>query len=365
MLAVTIRKRLGGFHLDAAFEGAAEGVTILFGPSGAGKSSVLAAVAGALRPDAGRITLGGQPLFDAAARIDAPMERRRIGWVFQDARLFPHLSVDANLRFGLRRAAPSDRPIRFDEVVGVLGVEPLLARRPRDLSGGERQRVGLGRALLSQPRLLLMDEPLAALDAPRRAEILPFLERLKSQFGVPALYVTHSLAEAIRLGDRMVVMREGRVVAQGSLGEIVSRPDLMLLGSRDRIGAALEGRVIGHEDRLTRVAVGGWTIRTARLDLGEGAPVRLFVQARDVMLALDPPRRISARNVLDGDIVGLEADGDRVLAHVEHAGQRLICALTQDAADELQLKPGLKVWAVVKSVAIDGLGGGLLESLEG
>ena len=365
MLQVQVKKRLGVFELDAAFEGADRGFTVLFGPSGAGKSSVLAAIAGAARPDAGRIALDGQPLFDAAARIDIPMERRRIGWVFQDARLFPHLSVEGNLRFGLKRAPAADRPITFEEVTAVLGIERLLHRRPRDLSGGERQRVGLGRALLSQPRLLLMDEPLASLDASRRRDILPFFEQLKTRFGVPVVYVTHSLAEAVRLGDRMAVMREGRVVAEGPVTDIVSRPDLMLTGSRAQLGTALDGQVAGQEERLTRVRAGGWDFRVPRLDQPPGAAVRLFVLARDVMLALDRPERISARNVLEAEIAGMEIQGDQTLVRVAHAGQTLLCALTPDAVEELQLRPGLKVWAVVKSVAIDGLGGGLLEALEG
>ena len=277
MLEIDVRSRLGDFRLDARFQGSGDGVTVLFGPSGAGKSSVLAAVAGALRPDAGRIALSGDVLFDSAKGIDLPMEKRRVGWVFQDARLFPHLSVEANLRYGLKRA-PSG-PVRFDEVVEMLGVGRLLHRRPRDLSGGERQRVGLGRALLSQPRLLLMDEPLASLDAARRAEILPFFERV-GDFGVPILYVSHSLAEAVRLGDCMAVMREGRVVAEGALSDVVSRPELMLAGSHARDGAALDG-------------VGG------------------------------------------------------------------------QGGEDLALQPGMMVFAVVKSVAVDGLGGGLLEALEG
>jgi molybdate transport system ATP-binding protein len=362
MLEVAVQARLGDFRLDATFQGAG-GVTVLFGPSGAGKSGVLAAVAGALRPESGRIALGGEVLFDSAKAIDLPMERRRIGWVFQDARLFPHLTVEGNLRFGLKRAPPG--PIRFDEVVEVLGVGQLLHRRPRDLSGGERQRVGLGRALLSQPRLLLMDEPLASLDAPRRAEILPFLERVKTGFGVPILYVTHSLAEAVRLGDRMAVMREGQVTAEGPLAEVVSRPQLMLTGSHARDGAALEGVVEAQHDRLTLVRAGPWEVRAPRLQLPVGAPVRLFVLARDVMLALDPPQRISARNVLQGKIAALESQDGRVLARIVKDGAILLSAVTPDAVEELGLKPGMTVWAVLKSVAIDGLGGGLLEALEG
>ena len=367
MLRVQIKARLGGFQLDAAFEGSASGVTVLFGPSGAGKSSVLAALAGALKPDSGRIELGDQVLFDSAAGVCLPMERRRIGWVFQDARLFPHLTVEGNLRYGLRRAQSRGMagPIAFDQVVEVLGVGGLLHRRPRDLSGGERQRVGLGRALLSQPRLLLMDEPLASLDAARRAEILPFFETIKTAFGVPILYVTHSLAEAVRLGDRMAVMREGKVAAQGPLAEIASRPELMLTGSHARDGAALDGVVRGHDHRLTLIHAGGWQLRVPRLALEPGASVRLFVLARDVMLALDPPTRISARNVLQGVVESIEAQDGRVLVRVEREGQSLLAALTPDAVDDLSLEPGRLVWAVLKSVAVDGLGGGLLEVLEG
>jgi molybdate transport system ATP-binding protein len=361
MLEVRVEARLGDFRLDAAFQGAGEGVTVLFGPSGAGKSSVLAALAGALRPEAGRIALGGQVLYDSAAGIDVPMERRRVGWVFQDARLFPHLTVEGNLRFGLKRAPPG--PIGFDEVVRILGVGHLLRRRPRDLSGGERQRVGLGRALLSQPRLLLMDEPLAALDHARRAEILPFLEQVKVRFGAPILYVTHSLAEAVRLGDRLVVMRDGRVTAEGPLAEVVSRPDLALGASQAQEGAALQGVAAGQDGALTVVRAGGWDIRAPGLE-GRG-PVRLYVLARDVMLALDRPSRISARNVLPGRVAALHVEVGRVLVRVEHEGQSLLAAVTPDAVEALDLQVGTPVWAVVKSVAVDGLGGGLLEALDG
>ena len=364
MLEVEVQAQLGEFRLDAGFQGAAAGVTVLFGPSGSGKSSMLAAVAGALRPDSGRIALGGEVLFDSARGVDLPMEKRRIGWVFQDARLFPHLTVEGNLRFGLNRAPNQGvgGPTRFEEVVEVLGVGRLLHRRPRDLSGGERQRVGLGRALLSQPRLLLMDEPLASLDAQRRAEILPFLERVKAGFGVPLLYVTHSLAEAVRLGDRMVVMQEGYVVAEGPLAEVVSRPELMLTGSHARDGAALDGRVVGEEGGLTVVRAGAWDIRVPGLETRGAA--RLYVLARDVMLALDRPSRISARNILPGKVASLHVETGRVLVRVEHEGAGLLAALTPDAVEALKLEPGTPVWAIVKSVAVDGAGGGLLDALE-
>lgn len=359
MLEVKVAKRLGAFDLDADFRGPDSGVTVLFGASGAGKSAVLACIAGAIRPATGRIALGERVLFDSAGGTDVAMERRRIGWVFQDARLFPHLDVEQNLRYGQRRAPPG--PIAFDEVVAVLGVGGLLARRPRDLSGGERQRVGLGRALLSQPALLLMDEPLAALDAPRKAEILPFIEKLKASFALPILYVTHSMAEAVRLGDRMVVIEAGKVVAEGGLAEIVSRPDLSLVTNRNEVGAVLEAEMMGADGSLSLLKAGAWDVRTPRLDRAVGDAVRVYVLARDVMLAREQPQRISARNVLRGTIKRLTAQDDgSVLVTLEQAGVALLSAVTADAVSALDLKPGLAVWAIVKSVAIEGVGGGLL-----
>jgi molybdate transport system ATP-binding protein len=238
-LSVQVEKRLGEFRLGAGFEGPDRGVTALFGASGAGKTAVLAAIAGAWRPERGRIVAGGRTLFDSAAGVDLPMERRALGWIFQDARLFPHLNVKRNLAYGLERARNRERRVGFDEVLSVLGIDHLLERRPRDLSGGERQRVAIGRALLSQPDLLLMDEPLAALDAPRRAEILPFLQRLKSRFQLPVLYVTHSLAEVMQLADHLVVMDAGAVVAAGPLRQVLERSDIPLLAGRADAASAL------------------------------------------------------------------------------------------------------------------------------
>jgi molybdate transport system ATP-binding protein len=369
-VSVRIARRLGGFALDVAFEGAG-GVTCLYGPSGAGKSSVLAAVAGSLRPDAGRIAVGETVLFDREARIDLPMERRAVGWVFQDARLFPHLSVEANLRYGLERAAGRPQHVSFDEVLSVLGIEPLLSRRPRDLSGGERQRVGMGRALLSQPRLLLMDEPLASLDAPRKAEILPFLERLKAMaLDLPILYVTHSFSEVVRLADRLVVLDAGKVAAQGSLSEVLARTDLPLLAGRADAAAALDGTVGGHDTSrgLTRIESGGLVLLTPLLDRPIGSPVRAVVLARDVLLAVEEPKGLSARNILPGrvDRLAHRADGS-VLVGVAlgSGGAHILSAVTRDAVDALELAPGKSIWAVVKSVAVEGArGGGLLAALD-
>lgn len=365
MLNLAITQRLGDFRLDVGFDAPPRQVTVLFGASGAGKSATLACIAGASRPDAGRITLNGRVLFDGKSSV--PMERRRIGWVFQDARLFPHLTVAGNLAYGARRAAGEAR-IAQGDVVEVLGIGGLLDRLPRDLSGGERQRVGLGRALLSQPDLLLMDEPLAALDAPRKAEILPFLDRLKGAFALPVLYVTHSLAEAVRLGDRMVVLEGGRVAADGPLAEVVGRPDLPLVAGRSEAGSVLEATVAATDAGrgLTRLTAGAWDLWVPGLAAPVGASARAFILARDVMLALDRPQRISARNVLGATVTALSPQpGGKVLATVEARGARLLASLTDDAVSDLALTPGMAVWAVVKSVAIEGGDGGLLGAIEG
>jgi molybdate transport system ATP-binding protein len=231
MISVAIHRTLGAFDLDVAFDGPADGVTVLFGPSGAGKSATLAAIAGSGAIDRGHVALGSRVLFDSATRVNVPQRARRIGWVFQDARLFPHLRVEANLRYGMRRASGAQR-IDFDHVVGVLDIGHLLRRGVRDLSGGERQRVALGRALLSQPELLLLDEPLAALDGGRKAEVLAYIKRLKADFALPMLYVTHSPDEVHAVADHVVMLDHGRVVTAG--------PSTIVQGAR--IGAEIVGR---------------------------------------------------------------------------------------------------------------------------
>ncbi len=212
-MRIDVRRKQGDFQVTVAFKGASTGVTALFGPSGAGKTSVVQMVAGLVKPDAGLITVNGLCLFDSARGIDLPPERRRVGCVFQDGRLFPHLSVRANLVYGMRRTPPHRRFVTFDAVVALLGIGHLLQRRPAGLSGGEKQRVAIGRALLTSPALLLMDEPLASLDAARKAEVLPFIQRLGREFAIPILYVSHALDEIAQLAARMVVLGGGRVQA--------------------------------------------------------------------------------------------------------------------------------------------------------
>jgi molybdate transport system ATP-binding protein len=299
-LSLLLRHRFPSVQMDMAFEVPTPGVTVLFGPSGAGKSTIIAAAAGLLRPEECRIAVEDQILCDTGAGIWLPPERRRMGLVFQDARLFPHMSVATNLRFGLRRAAAG--PVRFDDVVDLLGIDALLTRRPHTLSGGERQRVAIGRALLAQPHLLLMDEPLASLDSARKAEIMPYLTRLKTALKLPIVYVTHALDEVARLADSIVLIEAGRVLGYGALSEIA---------------------------------------------------------AREVILAGLPPESISLHNIVPGEVRRITADAGRrsVLVEIGLADGALISRVTPDAIVRLALERGRPVLALIKSTSIEVLGG--------
>jgi len=359
MISVTLRHSFPDLLLDIAFSAPTPGTTVLFGPSGAGKSSVVAAIAGLLRAGQTRVEVDGTVLADTARAVFLPPERRRIGLVFQEARLFPHLSVAGNLRYGQRRA-PSG-PIRFDEVVALLGIGALLARRPHTLSGGERQRVAIGRALLSQPLLLLLDEPLASLDGPRKAEILPFLTRLKTTLALPIVYVTHALDELFYLADTVVLIERGRVLAAGPLLELSSRADLPLLAARDDAGAVLAAKVAAHDParRLTRLAAGGLTLWVPLLTAPLGTTLRLRVPAREVILARAVPEAISLHNIIPGRVRAVSEDTVRHVALVEVVaeGAALLARVTPDAVARLQLAAGTLVLALIKSMSVDVLDG--------
>jgi molybdate transport system ATP-binding protein len=360
-LEVDIKGRLGGFALEVGFMSDG-GVTALFGHSGAGKTTVVNMIGGILRPGHGRIVLGGRVLFDAARGIDLPPHRRRLGHVFQEGRLFPHLSVRRNLLYGAWFAGGPREPRRFDEVVELLGIAPLLERRPRTLSGGERQRVAIGRALLSRPAALLMDEPLASLDAGRKAEILPYLERLRDEARLPIVYVSHSIDEVARLARTMVLMSAGRVAAVGAVAEVMARLDLRPLTGRFEAGVVVLGEVAAHDDayELTAVRLGDQHLTVPRLDAPPGTPVRLRIRARDVALALSPPRDTSIQNMLRGRIADLGwQDGPFVEVNVAVAdGVSLTARLTRRAADSLQLAPGREVYALIKTIALDRVAAG-------
>lgn len=359
-LEVEILHRQGAFTLDAQFrtEG---GVTALFGSSGSGKTTLINAIGGLIRPDRGRIAAGGAVLVDTACGVFVPRHRRRIGYVFQEGRLFPHLTVRQNLLFGRaftpRRHRGSDG-IAFEGVVDLLGIAPLLARRPGALSGGEKQRVAIGRALLAHPRLLLMDEPLASLDEARKAEILPTLERLRDEAGIPIVYVSHALGEVARLATDVVVLDGGRVAAAGPAREVLGgRLGLApLVGDREG-GAVLDGRVAGHDARygLTVLATAAGELTVPRLDRPVGAAVRALVRARDVMLSLTRPDGISALNVLPGTVAELGGgEGAWVEVRLRCGGDaHLLARVTRRSAEELALAPGRSVFAVIKSVSFD------------
>ncbi|MGH6897018.1 MAG: molybdenum ABC transporter ATP-binding protein [Geminicoccaceae bacterium] len=354
-LEVDVAGRVGSFEVEVGFASDG-GVTALFGHSGAGKTTVVNMIGGLVRPRRGRIVVGGRVLFDGDGGIDLPPHRRRLGHVFQEGRLFPHLSVRHNLLYGrwFRRAA--DDPRRFQEVVELLGIGHLLQRRPRSLSGGERQRVAIGRALLCDPAALLMDEPLASLDAPRKAEILPYLERLRDQARLPIVYVSHSIDEVARLARTMILMSDGRVAAAGPVAQIMTRLDLRPMTGRFEAGVVIEAEVESHDEvyQLTTLRMGGQRLTVPRLAEGPGARVRLRVRARDVALATERPMGISIQNVLPGRVSELSREqGPFVEANVEVEGTVLTARLTRRAADAMGLAPGRPVFALIKTIALD------------
>jgi molybdate transport system ATP-binding protein len=355
MLDVAVRKRQGDFALDAAFSVPGPGVVALFGRSGCGKTTLVNLMAGLTEPDAGSVRLGGVVLDDSGAGVHVPAERRRIGYVFQDARLFPHRDVEGNLRYGLRRARGNGL-VAFDEVVTLLGLAPLLGRRPNALSGGERQRVAIGRALLAQPRLLLLDEPLASLDAARRDEVLPFLERLRGRFEIPIVYVSHQFDEVLRLATHLVLMEQGRVVASGELATVCLDPALRTIVGPDAIGAVLDGEIVAREEEagLARLKVGGGTLRIVS-DEAVGRRVRVQLLARDLILALWEPTGLSVRNSIAATIVAIAPDDRHTdLVLLDIGGPRIIARVTQAATRQLGLRPGLALQVLVKSVSIRG-----------
>ena len=374
MLRVSALKKRDGFTLQAAFEVPTPGVVALFGRSGCGKTTLVNLISGLLDLDEGRIQLNDTLLTDTRAGIAVPVEERRIGYVFQDARLFPHFSVLGNLRYGLKRsqrrwrgtraggmstgAATLDTPsIGFDEVVELLGLGRLLERRPHQLSGGERQRIGLGRALLSQPRLLLLDEPLASLDVARREEVLPYLEVLRDRLALPMVYVSHQFEEVLRLATHVVLMDAGRILTYGTLNEVSVRPELRAIVGPDAVGSVLEGvvtRVDGSQG-MADVRLGHGTLYVSLENAAVGAHVRVQLLARDTLLATQKPQGLSVRNELQGVVAELMPDEhDGVLVKVDIGGDVVLSRITQDAATALGLQPGSRVWALVKAVSTRG-----------
>lgn len=355
MIDVDVALTVENFHLRVAFAND-EGVTALFGRSGAGKSLTLALIAGLARPARGRIVLGGRVLVDTKARVFVPMNRRRIGLVFQDSCLFPHLSVKNNLLFGRWFAPREARTVTLEQVVETLGIGHLLDRRPGLLSGGEKQRVAIGRALLSCPKLLLFDEPLASLDFERKLEILPLIERLRDEFDIPMVYVSHAMDEVARLATRVVVLEAGTVKAIGTPSEIFGTLSSLTGETRFERSSVLTMTVCGENATygLTELKHPSGRVWLAGPAGAVGSVVHITVKATDVVLALDWPQNLSVRSVLSGQIAGIEANGPVVTIDVALDGQGHIFAeATRHALDELGLDLGASIFALVKTSALD------------
>ncbi|HVO88889.1 MAG TPA: molybdenum ABC transporter ATP-binding protein [Casimicrobiaceae bacterium] len=357
MIDIDIQQRLGDFRLSARFASDAP-ILGIFGPSGSGKTSVLNAIAGIATPQ-GRIRVNDTVLLDSSKRIDVPTHRRRIGYVFQDPLLFPHLNVESNLWYGRRLRTDADAFIEADRVIDLLGLRGFLHRRPALLSGGEKQRVAIGRALLAQPRIILMDEPLAALDIARKAEILDYIERLRDALRLPIVYVSHSVAEVTRLCDEVAILSHGTCMAVGPVGEVMHQLDVSSDARRYEAGAVVDTHLAQHDadHDLSVLAFDGGKLIVPRLAAVVGERVRARVRARDVAIALQAPSRISVLNVLGAKVVGISAVGASMVdvdLRVGHA--TLIARITRRSLDELQIRVGIDLFALVKAVSFDDAG---------
>jgi molybdate transport system ATP-binding protein len=357
-LSVTIEHQQGEFRIDAAFE-CGSGVTALFGPSGAGKTTLVNAIAGLARPRKGRVAFDGDVLFDTQKGICVAAGQRRFGYVFQEGRLFPHLTVRRNLLYSRRFNHHPEVVGEFAHITELLGITGLLERRPAQLSGGEKQRVAIGRALLARPRLLLLDEPLASIDAQRKEEVLRYLELLRDELRIPMVYVSHSVEEVVRLADTVVLLAAGKTVATGDVEEIMGRPDLLPGSGMFEGGAIVDATVVrlDAEYGLATLVFSGGELTVANSDLVIGANVRVRIRARDVSIALDPPQRISIQNVLSGEITALgKRQGAVVDVSIVVGVVTLRARVTQRAVEQLALVPGARVYALIKAVSLDRRG---------
>ena len=353
-IAAHLQLQRADFALDVQLNLPGQGVTALFGPSGCGKTTLLRSIAGLERAH-GRVTVNGDVWQDDAARHWLPTHQRALGYVFQEASLFPHLTAEDNIRYGLRRTPAARQRVALEQVIELLGIAPLLPRKPSTLSGGERQRVAIARALATSPRVLLMDEPLSALDAERKAEVLPYLDRLQAHLDIPVLYISHSLDEVARLASHLVLLRAGRVVAEGDTAQLLARLDLPLAHG-DTAAAVVPATVTQHDasDHLTTAQFDGGQLRLVGTQArAPGTAVRLRIQARDVSVALMPPAYSSILNVLPVQIAAIqpEAPGYAML-QLQAGATMLLARLSQHSVQQMGLCAGQSAWAQVKGVAL-------------
>ncbi len=350
MLELNFTQTLGTHTLRLNESLPANGITAIFGVSGAGKTSLINAISGLTRPEEGQIVLNQRVLYDAQKKICLPPEKRRVGYVFQDARLFPHYKVLGNLRYGMAKSMAG----QFDKLVALLGIEPLLNRLPGGLSGGEKQRVAIGRALLTAPELLLLDEPLASLDIPRKRELLPYLQRLAKEINIPMLYVSHSLDEILHLADKVMVLESGEVKAFGNLEDVWGSKVMNPWLPQDQQSSVLKATVLEQHPHyaMTALALGDQHLWVNKLDNPLQSAVRIRVQATDVSLVLQPPTNTSIRNILRAKVVEIfDVDG-QVEVQLDVGGRTLWARISPWARDELSIKPGQWLYAQIKSVSI-------------
>ena len=352
MIEIDVEKRVGDFSLVAKFETASSGVTALFGRSGSGKTTLVDMIAGLTYPDSGRISIDNEVMFDSSERINLPPEKRRLGYVFQEDRLFPHLNVASNLRYGCRNSIDA---AEFNRIVDLLGIKHLLARRPASLSGGEKQRVAIGRAILANPRLLLMDEPLASLDSARKDEILRFIEEFSSSLEIPIIYVSHAMDEIIRVANTMVLVSDGRIAATGSVEDITSRLDLRPMTGRYEAGSVIRTRITDHDQRngLSLLEFVGGTFSVPEIDLPIGQILRVRIRARDVSIATVKPQGISINNIFQGIITDIREDRSPFMDVLIDSGVPIWSRISRSSLERLELSKGQQVYAMVKAVAID------------
>ena len=353
-IQIDIKRRQGAFSLDIEFSSEG-GLTAFFGRSGSGKTSLVNLLAGLDTPDSGEIVVNGRTLFNSDHGIDLKTCERRLGYVFQDSRLFPHMSVLRNLQYGHRFAPKDGLGLDFSQIVSLLGLENLLERKPNSLSGGEKQRVSIGRALLARPGLLLMDEPLASVDSGRKGEIISFIENLRDQLEIPIVYVSHAMDEVIRLADTMVILDNGTCIASGSVEEIMSRLDLRPLTGRYEAGAVISATVTEHDNDylLSLLSFADHHLRVPRLDLPTGASVRVRIRARDVSLSWNYPENSSFLNIFEGTILQISDDTGPQVEVLLDIGVPLIARITRKSLVELDIQTGRKIFAMVKAAAID------------
>ncbi|ADD68405.1 molybdate ABC transporter, ATPase subunit [Denitrovibrio acetiphilus DSM 12809] len=350
MLEFRAIKKHIGFTLDASFVCDSGMVTTLFGKSGSGKTSIINMIAGLQTPDEGRISVGSKLLFDSYQRINIPTPKRHAGYIFQDGRLFPHMTVKSNLRYGLRNESTSTE--EFTQIIDLLGISELLERRPHKLSGGEKQRVAIGRALLSSPDFMLMDEPLSALDTARKQELIPFIGRMVEKFHMPVVYVTHSLDELLALGDNVVLMDDGNCVDSGSVEDVVSKPENMsTLGLTGRV-TVLRAEAVGAHETSSIIRLENKKLLIPTSQYKKGTKLRVTLHSEDVTLSVQKPTGLSSRNIIKGTIQEISVTPDGAMSVKIDIGVTIYATVTQEAVNELALSAGTPVYIIVKTIAM-------------